>query len=150
MAVSVLLLFFCCKGLEGMRKTNWEINRARTDSHNFFLDILQKIDFIKANDISEAIENKYEQKNGAVFSLQKRIFRQNGLFAFMQFFQEHGIQLIVAVIGAALMMKGDLTPGGVAVATTVFSTFLVPSLSQLIELIKEAGSSREQAGELYI
>ncbi|MDE7184459.1 MAG: ABC transporter ATP-binding protein/permease, partial [Lachnospiraceae bacterium] len=116
---------------------------ARADSHSFFLDILQKIDFIKANDISEAIENKYEQKNRAVFSLQKRIFRQNGLLAFMQFFLEHGIQFIVAVIGAALMMEGDLTPGGVAVATTVFSTFLVPSLSQLIGLIKEAGSSQE-------
>ncbi len=131
------------KVVEGMRRTNWEINRARTESHTFFLDILQKIDFIKANDISEAIENKYEQKNRAVFSLQKRIFRQNGLFAFLQFFLEHGIQFIVAVIGAAWMMEGDLTPGGVAVATTVFSTFLVPSLSQLVGLMKEAGSSRE-------
>lgn len=131
------------KVIEGMGKTNWEINCARKDSHNFFLDILQKIDFIKANDISEAIENKYEQKNKAVILLEKRIFRQNGLFASLQFFLEHGIQFIVAVIGAALMMKGDLTPGGVAVATTVFSTFLVPSLSQLIGLIKEAGSSQE-------
>ncbi len=131
------------KVIEGMRKTNWEINRARTDSHNFFLDILHKTDFIKANDITEAIENKYQQKNRAVFSLQKRIFRQNGIFAFMQFFLEHGIQFIVAVIGAALMLNGDLTPGGVAMATTVFSTFLVPSLSQLIGLIKEAGSSEE-------
>lgn len=65
-----------------------------------------------------------------------------------EFFLEHGIQFIVAVIGAALMMGGDLTPGGVAVATTVFSTFLVPSLSQLIGLIKEAGSSQEIVNDI--
>lgn len=139
---------FMKKIIEKMRKTKWDINCARTESHNLFLDILQKTDFVKANGISERIRDKYRQKNRTVFSLQKLILRQNGILAFTHFFLEHGIQFLVAVIGAALLRNGELTPGGVAVATTVFSTFLVPSLSQLIGLIQETGSSQKIVSEI--
>lgn len=55
----------------------------------------------------------------------------------MQFLLENGIKLVVLIYAVLLYRRGEITPGGIAVSTAIFSSFLVPSVFQLIQMYKD-------------
>lgn len=134
--------------MKEMQRTNGEINRKKAMSHNFFLDVLSKVDFVKANGMTALMERKYGQKNDLILGLQRRLYGYNSLMRFSQFLLENMVAFLVPAVGVWMMQNGDITPGGVTVSTTVFATFLVPSLFQAIELVKEIGRSKTVAEDV--
>ena len=50
---------------------------------------------------------------------------------------ENGIKLVVRYTPYCCIGGGEITPGGIAVSTAIFSSFLVPSVFQLIQMYKD-------------
>lgn len=126
-----------------MRRDNSEIVQKREKSNTLFFDILTKLDYIKANGIAEELDRIYRAKNIDIYREKKKLYSKNIYLQFIQFVLEHGIKVIVPVIGAMMMANGEITPGGVAVATSIFSSFLVPSLFQIMGIYKDVMSSKD-------
>lgn len=133
-----------------IRQTTGEIIEKKATSHNFFLDMLSKLDFIKANGLNISIEEKYHEKNRTILNSEIYLYKQNNTLSFMQFLLENGIKFLVPVFGTWLMLNGDITPGGLAVSTTIFSAFLVPSLFQMIGFWKEIAGSRQMIEDVMM
>lgn len=102
----------------------------------------------RTNGMTAVMERKYGQKNDLTLGLQRRLYAYNFLMQFSQFLLENMVAFLVPAVGVWMMQNGDITPGGVTVSTTVFATFLVPSLFQAIELVKEIGRSKTVAEDV--
>lgn len=122
---------------ERMRLVNREIVDAQASSRHFFIDTLAKLDLVKANGYGEKIDAIYQKKNGAICASQKSLERKKAGFSWVQFLLENGIKLVVPIYAVLLYRRGEITPGGIAVSTAIFSSFLVPSVFQLIQMYKD-------------
>ena len=133
---------------EELRRKNGDIWDITAESDHFFLDVTEKRDFVRANAYGMDLKKKYVEKNKKLFGVQKSLYAMSTLLSFLQFVLENSIRLLVPVFGAFMLYRGEITPGGVAVSTTIFSSFLVPSLFQGIEIYKEVKSSQEAVGRV--
>ncbi len=122
---------------ERMRLVNREIVDAQAASRHFFIDTLAKLDLVKANGYGEKIDAIYQKKNGTICASQKSLERKKAGFSWVQFLLENGIKLVVPIYAVLLYRRGEITPGGIAVSTAIFSSFLVPSVFQLIQMYKD-------------
>jgi ABC-type bacteriocin/lantibiotic exporter with double-glycine peptidase domain len=153
MTIVVFLLIpmvFVTKAIsEKIQDINERINKEKSELNNFFFDSISKLDFIKANDISHAVEKRYSAKNRAIVTIQKLLYRNNILYLMIQFLIENSIKFIVPIYGMYLYSIGDVTPGGIAVCTTIFSSFLVPSTFQLLDMYKDIKAMAPSIHEVY-
>lgn len=126
-----------------LQRRNGEIWEKREESDQFFLDVMEKRDFARANAFVKGLKKIYTQKNQRLLGSQKRLYGISTALSLVQFILENGIRLLVPVFGTFMLYRGEITPGGVAVSTTIFSAFLVPSLFFIMEIYKEIKGGQE-------
>lgn len=129
-------------------KLNRKIIDTKSQSNTLFFDSLTKLDFVMANGLMAPLSRLYRDKKKTILKVQDRVYQNNTVLSLFQFVIEQGIKLVVPIYGMILMSQNEMTPGGVAVSTTIFTSFLVPSISQLLRIYKDLKASAPMIQEL--
>lgn len=129
-------------------KLNRKIIDTKSQSNTLFFDSLTKLDFVMANGLMAPLSRLYRDKKKTILKVQDRVYQNNTVLSLFQFVIEQGIKLVVPIYGMILMSQNEMTPGGVAVSTTIFTSFLVPSISQLLGIYKDLKASAPMIQEL--
>jgi ABC-type bacteriocin/lantibiotic exporter with double-glycine peptidase domain len=118
-------------------ENNGKIRHKKEASNSLLMDIFEKYIFCKVNNFIDPLRRRYSAVNSSKLRAQNKYSAYNSLLAFFHFLTEHAVKIIVPVYGTYLYTRGDISPGGVAICTMIFSGFLVPSLFQIGDIYNE-------------
>jgi ABC-type bacteriocin/lantibiotic exporter with double-glycine peptidase domain len=118
-------------------ENNNKIRHKKEASNSLLMDIFSKYTFCKVNNFIAPLRTRYAAINLSKLRAQNKYSAYNSLLAFLHFLTEHAVKIIVPLYGTYLYTSGDISPGGVAICTMIFSGFLVPSLFQIGDIYNE-------------
>lgn len=127
---------------EQIKNDNDEYLRKKAESHNFFLNIISKAEFVQANQFCAEVNTRYRKRVSEIYQVQKRLFRKEALLTFVQFVLDKCVTFGIPLIGTFMFFQNIISPGEVAASTMIYSSFLMPSIFQFFEILKEIKASQ--------
>jgi len=117
-------------------------------SANCYLDYISKLDFVKANGLSENLLSLFHSKIDNIKKTKNRILFIDGIYSIITSVLNFLLQLLVPIYGAYLLSKREISASALLNASLIFSSFLTPSMLKISSMLKEYKSLVPLFGEL--